>query len=314
MVSDEIYDLCLPILQDDSKQEEDKTDLLEDLIKRETELKGTSLENAVLDVLWRFRDAARPSSSGSTARHIAIRRPSPASWQLPRTSTPLASSPISGISLAPPPGLTRVKSSTGTPFGSPRPSPRLAFASPRIPHSPDLNAYEFPPVETTPAPDVSGESVNETVDWLVNDETASLASSMGATPGYENGWNPMGAVPFQPQQMDMGPYDILRSVVGEGKTDEEIERALEANGYDLTAAIMELMGEPSTGMQPTGDVMAGSPGTILVGKSMALNAPTPVLATPQQRNGIVCKYFLSSGSCLRADCRFSHEPNNHICK
>jgi hypothetical protein len=315
MVSDTVYDLCLPILNDSSVEEEDKTERLEELIKRETGLSGASLENTVLDVLWRFRDSAVPSPSLTPARHVVIRRPSPAPWQLARSSTPTASSPLSGVGLVPPPGFTRTKSSAASPFTSPRPSPRLAFSSPRIPHSPDLNAYEFP-AETTPAPDVSGDYGTDAVDWLVNDDTASVTSSSGVAPALENGFGSPGAAAAssQLQQMDMSPYDILRSVVGEAKSDEEIERALEANGYDLTSAIMDLIGENAAGARQPADAMASNAGTVLIGKSMALNSPASQPATLQQRSGIVCKYFLSSGACLRADCRFSHDLSNHLCK
>lgn len=316
MVSDEVYELCLPILKDESVEEEDKTDQLLELLKQETPLTGSSLENAVLDVLWRFRESAAASPSLPPARHVVIRRTSPAPWQLQRSSTPLASSPMSGFSLAPPPGLSRVKSSTASPFASPKPSPRLAFASPRIPHSPDLNAYEFPS-ETSPGPDVSGEYGSDAVDWLVNDDSVSVASSAGATPAFENGLNGLNGASapfFQPAQIDMGPYDMLRSVVGEGRSDEEIERALEANGYDLTAAIVDLMGEQPINMQPPTEMLTPNRGTILVGKSMATHAATPMLAGAQPRSGIVCKYFLSSGACLRDDCRFSHDLSSHVCK
>ncbi|KAI9794170.1 MAG: hypothetical protein M1816_006095 [Peltula sp. TS41687] len=312
MVSDTIYDLCIPILKDSSLEEEDKTDQLEDLLKAETGLTGSSLENAVLDVLWKFRESAEPSSTPPPARHIVLRRPSPAPWQLPRGSTPLASSPGSGVSLAPPAAFVRGKSYTASPFTSPRPSPRLAFSSPRIPHSPNLNAYEFP-TETTPGPDISGDYGIDNVDWLVNDDTASVTSSFGGYDGaLSNGAPPPGFV--QPQQVDMSPYDILRSVLGQARSDDEIERALESNGYDLTTAIKELMGDPSMTVPQTSNVMSEKEATVLVGKSMTPNPSTQGYPMNHQRSGVVCKYYLQSGTCLRADCRFSHDLSNHVCK
>lgn len=319
MVADTIYELCTPILQDASLEDEDKTDQLEGLLKKETELTGSALENAVLDVLWRFRESAVSSPSPPRARHTVLRRPSPAPWQISRGSTPLASSPMSGSIPVPPPGFgiappgfTRAKSSTASPFTSPRPSPRLAFSSPRIPHSPSLNAYEFPS-ETSPAADISGDVVNDHVDWLVNDDTASITSSTGGTPRFDNGLSSV-AAPFQPYQMDMSPHDILRSVLGEARTNDEIERTLEANGYDFNAAIIELMGDQHAARQQAQGVMTEGEATILVGKSMDTDPSIAVPTTQQQRSGIVCKYFLSSGTCLRADCRFSHDLSNHICK
>ncbi|KAI9823682.1 MAG: hypothetical protein M1826_007651 [Phylliscum demangeonii] len=330
MVSDAVYDLCVAILRKPDVEEEDKTDRLEDLLRSETKLTGPSLENAVLDVLWRFREAVAPSPSPPPARHIVLRRPSPAPWQLPRGSTPLPSSPGSGsISLAPPPALVRAKSSAVSPFVSPRPSPRLAFSSPLIPHSPNLNAY-VSLHETTPGPDISGEYESDNVDWLVNDDAASVASSTGAaapqfdhaasmasmsmSPGPAAAW-------LQPQQVDMSPYDILRSVLGYAKTDEEIEGTLQASGYDLTTAIMVLMGhdpsmghDPMAGMHPLPTALAEKEASVVVGRTMTPDPAAHAYAALPPRSTIMCKYFLSSGTCLRADCRFSHDPSAHLCK
>ncbi len=144
MVSDEHYELCLPILQDASLEDEDKTDRLEELLKKETNLLGSSLENVVLDALWRFREGEGISASPPPIRQSILRRPSPASWR-PSSATPASGSPRLGVSPLAPPGyvpanFNRAISSTVSPFSSPRASPRLAFASPAIPHSPSLNA------------------------------------------------------------------------------------------------------------------------------------------------------------------------------
>ena len=73
------------------------------------------------------------------------------------------------------------------------------------------------------------------MDWLVGDETASNASSTG--PGTLSA-----AAPEWVPQPDMSPYDILRSVLGDKNTDEEIEDALEKNAYDLGATMALLTG------------------------------------------------------------------------
>src|SRR4051794_38783880 len=105
MVSDATYEICLPILQDTTIDDEDKTDRLEELIKKETTLVGASLENAVLDVLWRYRDASSNATSPPPLRHTVLRRPSPAPWQIPRGATPISSSPRFGVSPLAPPGF-----------------------------------------------------------------------------------------------------------------------------------------------------------------------------------------------------------------
>lgn len=317
MASDTVYDICLPILTDIMIDEEDKTEKLEDILRRETPLAGQPLEDAILNVLWRFRNSSAPASSSPPIRHTVIRRSSPAPWQIPRASTPMSLPSMTGACPAPPPGFgiarppfPRTRSSVASPFTSPRPSPRLAFASP-IPHSPNLNSYEF----SEPSTELNdyGEYGSDTVDWLVNDESTSRPSSSGAGSGYESGLSGAAAAWIQPQQTEMSPYDMLRSVLGDGRSDEEIESALEANGYDLSATLMALMEDQSLG-QPVQLTVPEQDGRILIGKSMTASQPIPIDRLETTRSSIVCKYWLSTGSCLRADCRFSHDLSSHICK
>jgi hypothetical protein len=309
MVADDLYEKALPVLQNDALDEEDKTDQLEELMRKETNLVGKSLENIVLDCLWRYRDAGSSSSSPPPSRHTVIRRPSPAPWQQ-RASTPVNNSPRTvhpppGFGIAPP-AFNRAKSSTASPFTSPRPSPRLAFSSPHIPHSPSLSAYQFSE-GVSPNSDLYGDLDSHSVDWLVNDEFGSTESSLlgdGTLNGGAAEW-------VQPQTMDMGPYDMLRSILRDDRSDEELEKVLEANGFDLSAALLALMGQQMDG-QPLAPTSHDN-SHYLIGKSMT---PTFRSATPvgQQKSNIVCKYFLSTGHCARADCRFSHDTSKTLCK
>ncbi|KAH8815085.1 hypothetical protein F5884DRAFT_163722 [Xylogone sp. PMI_703] len=312
MVSDQTYEICLPVLQDPSLEDEDKTDKLEELLKKETDLVGSSLENAILDVLWRYRESSSSTTSPPPMRHTVLRRPSPAPWQIPRGSTPVSSSPRLGVSpLAPPgfipPNFGRNKSSTASPFTSPRPSPRLAFSSPAIPHSPSLNAYEFP-TNTSPTQEIYGDLGSDNVDWLVNDDTASVTSSTGG----HSGLNAAAAEYIQPQHTDMSPYDMLRSILGPSRSDEEIEAALAMHGYDLSATIMAFMDGQSVDSSTVQNQGSENKSAILIGKSMTPDRP--ITPANQQRSGVVCRFWLSTGQCLRADCRFSHDLSNHICK
>lgn len=111
----------------------------------------------------------------------------------------------------------------------------------------------------------------------------------------------------------MSPYDILRSVMGDGKTDEEIEICLEANGYDLSTTIINLMGS-QPGSQQDQSFSPEQDRQILIGKSLTPSQPIMIDQTEQGRSSVICKYWLSNGSCLRADCRFSHDLSSHICK
>lgn len=309
MASDDVYELCLPILQDDATDEDDKTDKLEELLKKETDLSGKALDNATLDVLWRFRNVSHPTSSSPAVRHTITRRHSPAPWQTSRGPTPVASSPRSAAASPAPtgpfanrPALLRMRSSQqASPFTSPRSSPRLPYLTPSLSKSPTLG-----PQPTTDTGGVGPDNFGDyDQDWLGGDDgtTSNASSTVG------NEWG-LGSE-FAPQMSEMSPYDMMRSVLRGQKTDEEIETILEANGYNLSAAIMSLMGGDADASQ----ILADKP---FVGKGLEPAAGGSRPATPAGGGGgksnIVCKYWLSTGQCLRADCKFSHDLSSHVCK
>lgn len=311
MVSGELLEKCLRILQDQALDEEEQVEKVEDFLRANTSLSGSSVENAVLDILWRHRNRNLPDSSPPPSRHTVIRRSSPAPWQMVRSSTPL--SPHSNLGTSP--GSTSwvtssrgafsrpPLSSTVSPFTSPRPSPRLALAQP-IPHSPSLNAYEFS--DQSQMSDFYGDLGSDShVDWLVADDATSTTSSQGglsAVAGLS-----ATAAEFVP---DMSPHDILRTVLGDKRSNDEIEAALEANSYDLGATIAALSQDQEA------DVFTKQQddGRVIVGKSMAMEQMRPATPSGPNRNAVVCKYWLSTGQCLRADCRFSHDLTTHVCK
>ncbi|KAL2136031.1 hypothetical protein VTI74DRAFT_5767 [Chaetomium olivicolor] len=309
MVSDETYEICLPVLQDPDIEDEDKTDKLEELLKEKTSLTGQALENAVLDALWRYREGGGSTTSPPPIRQTILRRPSPAPWR--GSGTPLSSSPRLGVSPLAPPGFmptpfSRAKSSTASPFGSPRPSPRLAFATP-VPHSPNLNAYQFAH-DDTPSQEVFGDYQSDNVDWLVSDDAISVTSSIGGSSGLN-----VSAPEFvsTQQQNDMTPYDMLRSILGQTKSDEEISAALAMHGYDLgatVAAIMESQVQDNLALAAQTEE-----NRVVIGKAMTPDG-RPGTPADQQKTGVICKFYLSTGQCLRADCRFSHDLSSHICK
>lgn len=309
MVSDETYEICLPILQDATLEDEDKTDRLEEVLKTKTSLTGQGLENAILDALWRFREGGGTATSPPSIRQTILRRPSPAPWR--GSGTPLSGSPRLGVSPLAPPGYVptpfgRTKSSTASPFGSPRPSPRLAFAAP-VPHSPNLNAYQFA-TNDTPSSEVFGNFQSENVDWLVSDDAASVTSSMGGSSGFN------AAAPefvSSRQENDMSPYDMLRTILGPTKSDDEIGAALAMHGYDLGATVQAIM---ETQIKDNLTLAAqAEEARVTIGRSITPDQ-RPSTPADQQKTGVICKFYLSTGQCLRADCRFSHDLSSHICK
>jgi len=303
MLTEGLYDLCLPVLQDSQIDDDEKTEKLEELLRKETKLTQKQLEIAILDALWRFRSSKDKDSSPPPSRHTIIRKASPAPWQTARTPTPSQNSPrIPPPGLAGSPAFVRTKSSTASPFTSPRASPRLALSTPHIPHSPRLDAYQFS--DPSPTLENYGDLGSDTVDSLVNDDAGNNASSFTGDPAAN------GAEWAQGQSMDV--FDILRSILPQDKTNEELEQLLQENGYDLIATINALMS--TQGLDPQQPAFAApEERTVVVGKSMA---PTVRPTTPlgQQKSHILCKYYLQSGNCARADCRFSHEPSKVVCK
>ena len=302
MVSDKIYDLCKPILDDEGLGEEEKTDQLEELLSSApTSLKGKALEDAVLGSLWQWKSATEKTSSPPPARNATvIRSRSPASW-IQRAVTPGSGTasprPSSAAPVGGPRFLARTNSSTYSPFSSPRNSPRLAVATPAIPHSPRLSAYQF--ADSSPATENYGDYGSDTVDWLVNDDTSSNTSFGDAGFGSEF---------MSPYTAEMSPYDMLRSILQDNRSDEELESLLEANGYDLGQTVNSIMEIGPAAVQAD-----SSPATYLIGKNMS-PASRPLTPAGQYKSPIVCRYWLASGHCARADCRFAHETQNHVCK
>lgn len=307
MISDSDYELCLPVLQDPAVDEDDKPEKLEEVLKEKTSLTGKSLEEAILDALWRFRSAASTAASPPPARHTVIRRASPAPWQVNRAPTPVSSprpAPPPGFGVAPP-SFNRSKSYTASPFSSPKPSPRLAYATPHIPGSPSLKGYEFS--DSSPTNETYGDYGSDTVDWLVNEDgTSTDASSVtgDGTNGKASEW-------VHPALIEMSPYDMLRSILRDERSDDEIEQALAANAYDFSATVMSLMGAESLELPQAAE--AEQERTVTIGKPMS-PAFRPATPLGQAKSNIMCKYWLSTGNCARADCRFSHDPSTTLCK
>jgi hypothetical protein len=305
MIADEVYEKCLPILQDKELDDDDRTEKVELLVRSETSLTGKELENTVLDALWKFRSSNNKDASFARppSRHTVVRRASPAPWQINRTPTP--SSPRPTTLTPSSSAIFRNRSSTASPFASPRASPRLAFVTPFIPNSPRLDTYQ-PANGSSPTQELYGDMGNDSVEWLVGDDARSnMSSSFPGEAGY-NSSDGQG-------QMVMDPHDMLRSVFGDDLTNDSIQKSLEDHGFDIAATLSSLMEAHSLNETQNAYPVADVNRTVLIGKSMTPTA-RPVTPTGQQRSPIVCRYWLASGQCARADCRFSHDTTGTVCK
>jgi hypothetical protein len=176
-----------------------------------------------------------------------------------------------------------------------------------VPHSPNLNAYQFAH-DDTPSQEVFGDFQSDNVDWLVSDDAISVTSSVGGSSGLN-----VSAPEFvsTQHQTDMTPYDMLRSILGQTKSDDEISAALAMHGYDLGATVAAIM---ETQVQDNLALAAqAEENRVIIGKAMSSDG-RPGTPADQQKSGVICKFYLSTGQCLRADCRFSHDLSSHICK
>jgi len=292
MVSDEVYDKCLPLLQDDLLGEEEKTDSIEEILRQDLGLSGKILEDAVLGALWRHK-MGEEASSPAPIRAAAVRTRSPAPWQTSRSATPVRMSPrVSSAAMSGGAGLLK-RAISSTTIGSPRNSPAQNYNRPPAPKSPALSAYQASDAGSMASEtyfDLDGENMN----WIVNDEAF--------TP-YQSDF-------IEPATIDMSPYDILRSVLGDGRSDEELAKSLEAHGYDLGLA----MTSPMYSEQPNKNMATpDQPRSYLVGKSMAASPRSPT-SNVNGKTPVVCKFILAAGHCARADCRYSHDLTSHVCK
>lgn len=318
MVSDTVYELCAPILDDGSLDEEVKIDKLQELLVKETTLGGPGLENTVLDILWRHREEAESrtdqvAKSTPKSRYQTIRRSSPAPWGSGRPTTPSTGSPGLGTSPAraplpvPPPSLNRGRSyNTAVNANSPLGSPRSSFGVPYVSQRPSFNRFDSSP-EFASIHRRDSQFTNSDGDWMTKTVDGGDEDDYEEGPINLSAYSGVGAL----------PYDMLRSVAGEQLTDEDLEVALESHGYDLAAALHALSGTVTTESRSAQAGLDSYTPHSLIGKSMRVKAPPfprPVTPSARSRQGIICKYFLSTGSCLRDDCRFSHDPSKHICK
>ncbi|CAN9442931.1 unnamed protein product [Alternaria alternata] len=100
------------------------------------------------------------------------------------------------------------------------------------------------------------------------------------------------------------------------RSDEELEKVFEAHGYDLSAALLALMGQ-QLDVQQLPTTPSEHPGYV-IGKSMSpafLDLAQPTLCQsrlqdqPRYQQDTLSKYFLN-GNCLAGDtCLFSHDPS-----
>uniref|UniRef100_A0A060T0P0 ARAD1C14564p n=1 Tax=Blastobotrys adeninivorans TaxID=409370 RepID=A0A060T0P0_BLAAD len=124
-------------------------------------------------------------------------------------------------------------------------------------------------------------------------EDAVSAKTKPADPQWDdNDWGDS----IAPQDA-MSPFDILRKILGQENSDEDIHHALERKDFDIQATLAELMA-------PTPELNNDQ------GEESIVETPEP----ENETEVVMCKYFVQFGECLRADCKYSHDLSSRICR
>ncbi|KAK9314694.1 hypothetical protein V1522DRAFT_392887 [Lipomyces starkeyi] len=112
------------------------------------------------------------------------------------------------------------------------------------------------------------------------------------------------------------PFDHIRAALAvpaaANLTDTEITAALERNGYDILIALTELLDKltgrvPQQPQQPVKVQTIGPAYSVATTSGVGGNKEHAKIPT-------VCRYFLTTGQCLRPDCRFTHDLSATVCR
>ncbi|KAK9465291.1 hypothetical protein V1512DRAFT_249288 [Lipomyces arxii] len=145
------------------------------------------------------------------------------------------------------------------------------------------------------------------------DEQAVSVSAVSSSSSPSTSVSSVSAITSQPENVSStsstSPFDHIRAGLNlasaSSLTDADIANALESYGYDVLAAMTALMD------RLTGRVVPEPVKVQTIGPAYSIEAPQvkdgPKAAT-------VCRYFLTTGQCLRPDCRFTHDLSATVCR
>ncbi|KAJ8104187.1 hypothetical protein POJ06DRAFT_243853 [Lipomyces tetrasporus] len=113
------------------------------------------------------------------------------------------------------------------------------------------------------------------------------------------------------------PFDHIRAALAipaaAKLTDAEITAALDRNGYDILITLTELLDKlmGRTPQQPQQPVKVQT-----IGPAYSVQTTHASAGGSKEHPKIptVCRYFLTTGQCLRPDCRFTHDLSATVCR
>ncbi|KAK9325014.1 hypothetical protein V1517DRAFT_13635 [Lipomyces orientalis] len=113
------------------------------------------------------------------------------------------------------------------------------------------------------------------------------------------------------------PFDHIRAALAVPSaaklTDADITAALDRNGYDILITLTELLDKlmGRTPQQPQQPVKVQT-----IGPAYSMQTTHSGAGGSKEHPKIptVCRYFLTTGQCLRPDCRFTHDLSATVCR
>lgn len=96
------------------------------------------------------------------------------------------------------------------------------------------------------------------------------------------------------------PIDQMNDMFSGSLPRHRIEQALKSHGYDVIEAATHLMNQLKISEESANGVIT-----------------PPTTSEPffsvDRKNKALCSFFIKNGSCLRADCKFSHDVDSRVC-
>ncbi|KAK9449725.1 uncharacterized protein V1518DRAFT_414482 [Limtongia smithiae] len=147
---------------------------------------------------------------------------------------------------------------------------------------------------------------------------ADAFASMSSTPTANGAATPSQLSPSVSAEAQASPFDHIRVAMcvpeAANVTNAEITLCLEKNGYDVLLTLKELV-DRVTGRTPAAKV-ADSVKVQTIGPVYSIQTQHTSTSATKEHPKIptVCRYFLTTGQCLRPDCRYSHDLSATVCR
>ncbi|ANB12657.1 hypothetical protein AWJ20_919 [Sugiyamaella lignohabitans] len=250
MDDEELQQRCDVTLDDDSLLEEDKIEQIEQIVDEFYGTKNWSTsdkERLVLDILWTHRNKRTQNIKAKSASTASVANSR-------RVTAKVVQTTISKPLINPPPSDP-------------------SKLEPRKPI--DLgNGFHNAGTRSSPSPQTTAVSHGE-------------GGANGANGGANGNSNANASVNGEKsdisQQGAMSPFDILRSILGEENTDEQIHHALQKSEFDIQATLSLLMSKSGDESTDDSDITSSTPASSAGGQSTGTDVDSAVVKMVPER-------------------------------